>query len=417
MSSSSQFPSPKYSITKFHLSSQSEFIESLLSHQFAQYQSHHIEYRTFFSNHSTHCVVAFAGLRDELNLWKDYDEKDQSAPSTKRLRSYCRWYEKKLEPLGEVDRESLEKIRSDESYMWENFHNISSTKVVVKNEYATVLEYFMHKEHDSDLLDWKKKKTSMDLLNEYVPKMSQSLSGAAFHGLIETGWRINGGFSVAPGLAYLVVRGMDLGSPKSLDDLTKEKNSDPVAILKRVSEDHRFDNIFDGVDGFQSKLRILSQNPGLLNDYDIYVDPSSSYEDLQHFCEQLNEQLYILFTKSDARGDFFVLHAITALHAMRIILGHLTNSKHQLELVRNFWRAVVSAFIVLKRPQPLQQDEQVYVPETWDENAERADRLEHIDVHWYKLFYVSLLTEKRAPRLAPLLKEAVDLYYHQAKKT
>lgn len=387
------------------LANQEAFIDFLINDCFVNFGNSHIEYRIFYCNHTTHFIGSAAALQDAFGLWTSTKEKEN-------LKSFAKFYESRLERPGQINIDILEQLKCQNHKVLNQLNNTDTT-VLVKDEYATILKYLNALEGNIGNADWKVKKNTMNVLQEFVPWFSHLISGAAFHGLIELGWRLESGFSIAPALAYIFSRGLDLGCPSPIDKLNKEQAVDPIFLLNKISNDGRIDTVLRDCNKFMHRMKAMAES-GILDEYDIYIDPNANHEALQTICENINVLLFKLFVQSSKKGDFFILHTITGLHALRYVIGHIKNKSERVYILRNFWRGLMAAYCAVDRP-VINEDEEIEEC-TWKESLELAEKCPHIDLHWYKLFHVAVHTEKRNPNLSPLVRQAVKLYYTVAKK-
>jgi len=99
--------------------------------------------------------------------------------------------------------------------------------------------------------------------------------------------------------------------------------------------------------------------------------------------------------------DFFILHTITSLHALRYVFKYLKNEKNEYEALRYWWRAVVAAYVCQNRVHIQDHSEAIKTfrlemaeekIQSWKELIERA--IASNDVHIIKLCLAAKFEEK-----------------------
>ena len=141
---------------------------------------------------------------------------------------------------------------------------------------------------------------------------------------------------------------------KYLDDPSYTKpslysTSSPIDILQKVSEDTRFDNLFDhqGADNIEPLFE--NHEAGLLEHWNAWQlpNPKKQFEASQYAAIAL---LVATHTSASGRAyDFFVVHLLTTSHAVRIILP-LIPAKFHIALVRQWWLLTLAVYIAQLRP-------------------------------------------------------------------
>lgn len=140
---------------------------------------------------------------------------------------------------------------------------------------------------------------------------------------------------------------------KYLDDASYTKpssysSSSPLEILQKISEDTRFDGLFDGKgDG---NINSLFENHESLvlehwNAWDI-VDPNTQFRESQ-------ETAIALLVRTVEPGthayDFFMVHLLTSSHAVRILIPLIPKRFH-VGLVRQWWLLTIAVYVAQLRP-------------------------------------------------------------------
>lgn len=125
--------------------------------------------------------------------------------------------------------------------------------------------------------------------------------------------------------------------------------SSPIEILRRVSEDKRFDNLFDhqGADNIEPLFE--NHEAAVLEHWNAWhlSNPKKQFEDSQYAavallvatCEPGNSRAY----------DFFLVHLLTTSHAVRILLP-LIPARFHISLVRQWWLLSLAVYIAQLRP-------------------------------------------------------------------
>lgn len=122
----------------------------------------------------------------------------------------------------------------------------------------------------------------------------------------------------------------------------------PLEILERVHNDSRFDNVCDGP-GSDKMETLFQQKESLILDYwnswDI-TNPVQQFRDSQWAAAGL---LSATVGCDDPSYDFFLVHALTGSHAVRIILPFIPAAYHLL-LLRQWWLFTLAVYITQMRP-------------------------------------------------------------------
>ncbi|KAG8626559.1 hypothetical protein KVT40_005504 [Elsinoe batatas] len=142
---------------------------------------------------------------------------------------------------------------------------------------------------------------------------------------------------------------------KYLDDpaYTKpapEPTTDLLEILGRVARDERFEGFVTERNGGEvdalftdpEKEKVLLE---YWNSWEI-TDPKKQFEDSQKAAAAL---LVGAPSEKQPKYDFFLVHALTASHAVRVLLP-LLPAKWHLSLVRQWWLFALSAYVMELRP-------------------------------------------------------------------
>jgi len=140
---------------------------------------------------------------------------------------------------------------------------------------------------------------------------------------------------------------------KYLDDAVYTKpsvysTSSPIEILQTVSEDKRFDNLFDHQGG-DMELLFEKHEAAVLEHWNAWhlPNPRQQFEDSQYAAVAL------LVGTQEPRTtnsyDFFIVHLLATSHAIRILLP-LIPAKFHVALVRQWWLLTLAVYIAQLRP-------------------------------------------------------------------
>lgn len=141
---------------------------------------------------------------------------------------------------------------------------------------------------------------------------------------------------------------------KYLDDPSYTKpstysTSSPIEILQQVSNDKRFDNLFDhqGADNIERLLE--NHEAAVLEHWNAWQlpNPKKQFEESQYAAVAL-----LVATHDPNNGkafDFFLVHILTTSHAVRILLP-IIPAKFHVPLVRQWWLLTLAVYIAQIRP-------------------------------------------------------------------
>ena len=178
---------------------------------------------------------------------------------------------------------------------------------------------------------------------------------------------------------------------KYLDDPSFTKSStfstsSPLEILRKSSEDQRFDGLFDQP-GADNLGPLFADHEALLLEYWNawqLPNPREQFETSQYAAvaflvathEPENSQAY----------DFFVVHLLTTSHAVRILLP-LIPAKFHVALVRQWWLLTLALYIAQLRPRIQVKNITEYETHgrdwTWVDKQALAGRWQ-LDAHFVK---------------------------------
>lgn len=174
---------------------------------------------------------------------------------------------------------------------------------------------------------------------------------------------------------------------KYLDDASYTKPStysatSPLEILHRISEDSRFDGLFDSR-GSGNIETLFKEHEGLvLEHWNAWTisDPNKQFADSQ----QAAVALLVRTVKPGTHAyDFFMVHIMTTSHAVRILLP-LIPQKFQVSLVRQWWLLAIAVYVAQLRPK-INDDIEVKPAHGWKYVEDRAVNSPWaLDAHYVK---------------------------------
>jgi hypothetical protein len=299
-----------------------------------------------------------------------------------------RWYDtysKKLEPpRDEHGPEEVQKLSDD----W---------KLRLGQDAAYFPDYVAFFEKELKKMDGDVGK----LFDTYFVELIPGMWTAAFHPLITTGFSLAVGdiFSVKRGLAYMCTTYLEMDP--GIDDI-KVEDFTPKDVWAVLDEMHKDDTTWTGslfVRGFQSRLKALRRTEShlnaLYNHYGEVLAGLGNIKSSDDLLERLVTVVFELFSKT-GHNDFFILHAITSLHAIRFILPMLSKEKDRMRTLKHFLFQLLAAYVVRGRPKVVRSGKissDVPVAQEADAEATWRDLKETIshydDVHVIKLAWVA----------------------------
>jgi hypothetical protein len=126
-------------------------------------------------------------------------------------------------------------------------------------------------------------------------------------------------------------------------------STSPRELLDRLSEDKRFNGVFDQP-GFSNFEPLFQEHEHLVLEYwnawTIEDDPVAQFRESQEAAVAL---LVETVSPDSAEYNFFVVHLLTTSHAVRILLPFVPAQFH-VTLVREWWLLVVAIYICMLRP-------------------------------------------------------------------
>lgn len=195
----------------------------------------------------------------------------------------------------------------------------------------------------------------LEVLNKYFAELMPAMWTAAFHCLIHTGFALyaNHDESVARGLAYFSVS-FRIFDPQ-FDDIPVDASaaSDIWTVLAEIREEKDTWSDIDKIRGFQKRLQFLATQEVPMKRLRAYWARIKAglekVEDSVQMAKTMSLQTFELFFRAGA-NDFFLVHAITAFHALKAVLLHLKDEAERRKALYHFCYAVLATYIVRERP-------------------------------------------------------------------
>ena len=224
-------------------------------------------------------------------------------------------------------------------------------------------------------------------LRAYLPELAPGLGAAAFHPIIRTAFGVIAEDSdeIAVGLAYWASRFLAL--PESTDaavDVSIAQSEDPAQILKQTRglAELEFEPDPDA---------LIDREMAEAAEYPLFpaVVATLSVDELT--LDRLRQAATLLFLGAD---DFNSLHAVTGLHAARVLSDFAVDRR---AFAREVWRALLALYLSLDRPElpTLAMAAELTTEDLPDWNAILPAAVANDDEHVIKLVF-SCLAESRA---------------------
>ncbi|XP_060080148.1 uncharacterized protein LOC132559502 [Ylistrum balloti] len=382
----------------------SSWLKEILEEQSTQ--NHYIEYRTFFSNHIAHGIIAIERLGGDQNRVKrfvdDYKNKVNLEPP-----NHPRHNDESTDADPATDDE-LHKLLGQRKL----FYKLRNRYIMKLKEYGSLEE----------------------ILRAEFPNLSRGLVCSAAHGLIHTGY----GYSarcpttVTEGLAYLhhSCKPLIFDEKNSDNDISHfgKGDTDILVILEELAKDEQL-RIFMKEEavklsksdwasgGFQYKVAaLMSVGDNLLKyAYKIKVPVMESFKDeadlVVAVADWLLNQSIAVYALSDMKNNFFLLHGVTAAWSLRQIIPVLKPAD-AVDALRTFTCALLAVYVSQECPALTNKPK---VPQSDVTASDWTDVINEVlsrdtDEHIYKLVQVchDLWREKDCSNMA-------DIYLHAAQ--
>lgn len=121
--------------------------------------------------------------------------------------------------------------------------------------------------------------------------------------------------------------------------------------------------------------------------YDITFDIVGNEEGNEHRVNELVDMFVLLALKIFASlgcTEFFTLHLVTGMRALKIVLREMTSVQPKLLALRYYWRAIVALFIATDKPE---LSNVTHIPVDWSRlisGCSFADHPSHDDIKTYR---------------------------------
>jgi len=240
------------------------------------------------------------------------------------------------------------------------------------------------------------------VLNKYFVELIPALWTAAFHCLIHTGFALfaNHDESLSRGLAYFSSSFRILDPNIDSIQVDNVVEADIWTVLGDICLEDEVWKVVSKTRGFQNRLHFLAQHDSLLQSLTSHFARIKAgfakIGSTQELTQILGQSTFKLFF-SCGSNDFFLLHAITAFHALKPILLYLKEERDRRLALLHFTFALLATYIVRDRPtidasrQPVSlfssPPTPTHIQEQWAYIMEKAIRYE--DEHVIKLVYVA----------------------------
>lgn len=178
-------------------------------------------------------------------------------------------------------------------------------------------------------------------LRAYLPELASGLGAAAFHPLIRTAYGVIADDSeeIAVGLAYWASRYLALPERADLpEELPFAASDDPLLILKKTRS-------WPGLAFEPDADALIDQEMLKAADTTLFPLIAASLEVDDLTLDRLRQAAALLFLGAN---DFNSLHAVTGLHAARVLSDFTVDRR---AFAREVWRALLSLYLSLDRPE------------------------------------------------------------------
>ncbi|KAK9765696.1 hypothetical protein K7432_005767 [Basidiobolus ranarum] len=192
----------------------------------------------------------------------------------------------------------------------------------------------------------------LETFQRYGSILISGLLGNSLHPLIHLGFGIEFEHPsvTSEGLAYAAMSYLSHGEIIDEPSSPSKDNQDCKQILEMVRTDKRFDGPFEGL--FQNKVKILVKSRGdLLKRYvDAWVICGVDINPVEklHELTRIVTQMYASECRKN-QPNVFLGHILTSSRAINSLIPHLS-SVDQTRLLRVYWLAVISLYIIQGRP-------------------------------------------------------------------
>jgi hypothetical protein len=320
----------------------------LLKTLLAKARHYHPSYQGGLSNHCSMTLIAL----------------ERMGATPERVKSYALAYLTRLEPAGApgdaIDAENWRERLGDES---------------------AYLDYLGFFRRETGRLN------ARAALRAYLPALSPGLGAAAFHPVIRTAYGViaDDPEEIAVGMAYWASRYLALPARSDMPaELPFAPSDDPLQVLKKTRS-------WPGLEFEPDADALIDREMLKAADTTLFPLIAASLEIDDLTLDRLRQTAALLFLGAD---DFNSLHAVTGLHAARI-LGDFAVDRRS--FAREVWRALLALYLSLDRPDvpPPAAAAELTAEDLPDWNAILPAAVATDDEHVIKLVF-SCLAESRA---------------------
>ena len=224
-------------------------------------------------------------------------------------------------------------------------------------------------------------------LRAYLPELAPGLGAAAFHPIIRTAYGVIAEDSdeIVVGLAYWASRFLRLPEREdAASDSPFAPAEDPAQILKETRERPELEFVPD-------VHALIDREMGEAAEHPLFPAIAAALQVDDLTLDRLRQAAALLFLGAD---DFNSLHAVTGLHAARVLSDFAIDRRG---FAREVWRALLALYLSLDRPElpAAATAAELTAEDLPDWNAILPAAVADDDEHVIKLVY-SCLAESRA---------------------
>jgi hypothetical protein len=274
----------------------------LLKNLLAKARHYHPSYQGGLSNHCSMTLIAL----------------ERMGATPERVQSYALTYLKNMEPAPPPG----------DAIIAENWRE----RLGEENAYGDYLGFFRREIG---------RLNARAALRAYLPALASGLGAAAFHPVIRTAYGVIADDSeeIAVGLAYWASRYLALPERSDMPaELPFAPSDDPLLILKKTRS-------WPGLAFEPDADALIDQEMLKAADTTLFPLIAASLEVDDLTLDRLRQAAALLFLGAN---DFNSLHAVTGLHAARVLSDFTTDRR---AFAREVWRALLALYLSLDRPE------------------------------------------------------------------
>ncbi|KAK9711995.1 hypothetical protein K7432_007444 [Basidiobolus ranarum] len=352
-----------------------QVLEELISRNHRDY---HIYFDGLAHNHTPHLLCSLYNL----------------GASEKRMRSTYEKATRYLEPLPQPKHTV-------------NEGNYSQC-IGVRDTYRDLLDFF----------DEQIAQTGFDkIFAKYAPPLLPGLVGEAAHPLIHLGYAVEfrQDLLLSEALALCTI-GYDPHGELINEEFSEPAYKDPITIIEEMSRDSRFQEF--EYDPYTDDSRDIDiPHSEYTKEYYKAWDSSIKHEGLDEKMRELSHGIAFLFLghKPELRLDFLLCHAMTGLHAGRMLLPILSESD-QVRILRLVWFTALTLFVSVGRPLPKWENLIHHPAKLLLENNEFWEEIDEAAIQDGDIFAHAIKSVRAMKELAKAYPQDEELWRHGAKK-